>query len=67
MIFDHQFAAVVILWFGQEQGGGEVGVHVDAAVGQWPHGVVDVVAEVVGVAAVAVEERREDPRLAARH
>ena len=59
-VLDGQQAALVFVGFGKEQRRRDVGAHVAAAVGQLAHGVVGVKAVVVAVAAVAVEEGRQD-------
>ncbi|MNS84811.1 hypothetical protein D3C72_1186490 [compost metagenome] len=56
-LFDDQFAAVIVLGLGQEEGGGQVAA--DAEVSPLADGVVDVDAE-LAAALVAIEQGRKD-------
>lgn len=59
--FNRQLAAVVLARFGEKQRPAHVGAHtLPRAAGDAAHRVVDMVAERIAGAAVAVEERRED-------
>ena len=58
---NRQHAAVVLIRFGQEQGGGDVRAHVGSRlVGHQAHRVIRMKAIGIGVAGITVEKRRQD-------
>jgi hypothetical protein len=58
-VFDNEFAAIIVFWFGKKQSGGNVGANAVTGAGDLPESVVNVSAERLA-ALIAIEKRWEN-------